>query len=682
MWAVREAVAKAGHAGNAQQALIFYRVLAHELNRACDEGRLPAGPRRDGFVPPWRDRQTPVFVRATREFADFVLRFSRFGAHPPPSTGSPEEMQLFRDLTRERLSPPEGELDVVGAERYMLNLWKVGVLHQAGKALRPVITTLFWVAQILALARVGWLLARRRWSYPLTVAAAAWGACAGSILIHALIEATSFPVLTISSFAPIYPLVLVFIVAAFWDAAGAVADWRTRRRERPAVGPRIVGGESPAPVGEPGTGAPSTGRLQRVLPWLGAGLALVPFLVWHRSFRELFWFGDDFLFLDQLTILTFRDWSLQVFSENFVPVFKLLWGGALFAFGGNYTALLTLLWLSHALITLLLGRVLRDAGLPAVAALFVQVVFGLTAANLETLGWAVQWSAVLAAGFMVLALWVWFRPGARRSWGTHLALAACVAASACSFSRGVVTGGVALLAVLLPLLAPLDWRGLLRRVPAALLCLAPAAAVAVLIKLNSTGLHQQFTSNPGMVMEYGLSYFLLNPAHVLFGGSLHPAALLGIAGAKVGLLAAGLMLARGRTLELLLLLLAYDVGSALLLGIGRYDAGFVTAMSSRYQYSSLVATLPFAGVVGTALLDRLPSGTIRGAVAGVVIIVAGGLCLRAWPAALREFTGWRGTELRALLAAPPTSDPAVRVPALEFMHIERAKALQRAYRLH
>jgi hypothetical protein len=56
--------------------------------------------------------------------------------------------------------------------------------------------------------------------------------------------------------------------------------------------------------------------------------------------------------------------------------------------------------------------------------------------------------------------------------------------------------------------------------------------------------------------------------------------------------------------------------------------------------------------------------------------------LWGWPAALAEFTGWRGTEMRQLMSAPATRDPSVHVPALDFMHIERAKALQRAYNLH
>lgn len=692
IWAVREAVAKAGHAGNAQQALIFHRVLAHELNRACDEGRLPAGRRRNGFMPPWRDGQTPAFVRATRELADFVIRFSRFGGRPPPSTGSPEELQLFRDLTRERLSPPAGELDDVGAKRYVLNLWKAGVLHHAGKALRPVLTTLFWVAQLLALARAGWLLAHRRWTYPLTVAAAAWVACAASIVIHALIEATSFPVLTISSFAPIYPLLLVFIVATLWDATGAVRDLRTARAATAAPPSAPAGreeAEEPAPPPKPDSiplvsSAPAS-RAQRLLPWLAAGLALLPFLAWHRLFRELFWFADELFLLDQLTIYPAGQWLWVPFTESFVPLFKVLWGGSVFLFSGSYAAMLWLVWITHAVITLLLGLGLRRAGASAGATLLAQAIFALTPGNIETLGWSVQWSAMLAAGFMLGGLAWWARrpeTAAPPSWRQGVVLALLAAASACSFSRGVVTGALFAVMLALPLLPRPAWPDLRTRLPAIALCLAPAVAVAVIIKLNASGLHQKLGGHWGEILEYGLSYFLLNPGHALFGGMLHPAALLTVAGAKIVLIAATLLGAPPRQRLFLLVFLAYDLGSALLVGIGRYDAGFLSAMNSRYQYSSLIATLPFAAVALDLMLARIPLAGLRRLVAVGVIGAAAAVSLLGWPAELRAFTGWRGTELRALMAAPATADPAVRVPALDFMHIERAKALQRAYNLH
>lgn len=676
MWALREAVTKAGHGGTASQAMTFYRQMAHEINAACDDGRLPAGPRRSGFMPRWHDSQTPAFVRATREFADFVIRFSRFGGKPPPSTGSPEELQLFRDLTRERLSPPAGELDVVGAARYLLNVWKAETMHRIGKALRLVLMGLFWLAIVVGLARTGWLLWHRRWTYPLTVAAAAGGACAASILMHAMIETSSFPVHTISSFAPIYPLLIVFIIAILWDAIAA------------GHGRRLPEGNAPVKTEVAPTPADSAPALTFPVRWQVAAaglLALAPFLIWQRQFRELFWFGDDIFLLDQMAQMSPREWIGVVFAENFVPLFKLLWSGAVFGLNGSYPAMLAMLWLTHAACAVLFARLLHRAGFSAFTSAAAVLVFALTPTNIETLGWATQWSAILATVFLLLGLW-WLEKhrdeAAVFSARLHLPLLAFAAASACSFSRGVLTGAVLALGLFLPLLLAADWHSLTRRLPAALLCLLPPLAVAAMIKLGSSGLHQQLGENLGRSIEYGLSYFLLNPWHSLLGGSLHPGTLLTMAALKLGIMAAALWLATGRVRQVLLLLLAYDLGSAVLLGIGRHDTGFMATMSSRYQYGSLLASLPFAAVVLEALLARLPAERLRLGTALAVLMIATGLCLRAWPATLADFTGWRGSDLRRLIAAPATSDPSVRVPALEFMHIERAKALQRTYNLH
>jgi hypothetical protein len=680
IWAFRQAVFNAGPHQSASQVLGRYRQIAHELNAACDAGRLPAGGPRSGFLPPWRDELTDPFVRAAGEFTDFVVRFSRFSARPPPSTGSAEALVLFRDLTGERLSPPEGELDVVGAAEYLQNQWKVEVLHRTGKTLRPVLNGLFLLAQILFLLRAAQAAWQRQWTYPLAVAVAAWGACAASILLHAIIHATSFPVLTISSFAPIYPLLLVFIVVVFWDFVAAWLRWWPGRSRPQGAEAGSSGNPEPTPPGV------AWSPWQQALPWLGGVAALLPFLIWQHEFRELFWFGDDFFLLDQMAVMSTRDWLIRVFAENFVPLFKLLWGGAVFGFDGSYLAMLWLLWLSHALNTVLLGRVLQRAGFPAVATMVTLLCFALTVANIETLGWATQWSALLATNFLLLALaWHGRYPAETGifSWSRHLPLFLLSAASACSFSRGVVTGAVLALGLMLPALLMRDRPATLRSLPGAMLCLLPAITVALIIKLNSSGNHQQMAGHWTEIITFGSGYFLLNPGHLLLGGiSLHPAAILLIAIAKLGLIAAGLGLSRGGVRQLLLLLLAYDLASALLVGIGRYHTGFLASMSSRYQYSSLLATLPFVALVLAAGLARLPLGRHRSWITSGLAALLVARLLWGWPAELAGFAGWRGTELRQLIAAPATPDPAARVPALEFMHIERAKALQRTYQLH
>jgi len=668
MWAFRECTALAGHAHSAGEAMAFYAKLALEINRACDEGRLPAGPRRSGFMPAWREEQTPRFVRATRDFADFVIRFSRFSAKPPPSTGSPEELQLFGELTHERLSPPEEAGSERDAPRASNRAWEIEALHGIGKVLRQVLMVLFWVAQLSCVARLGWLLWQRRWpTYPLLVAGAAWGACVASLLIHAMIEATSFPVLTISSFAPIYPLVLVFIFAVFWDLAAA---WAQRGECASAVATT-----APLPA------------LQTAPGWLlgGVGLvALVPFLIWHASFRELVWFADDFFLLDQLSILGFNAWCFSPFAENFVPLFKALWAAVIFGFEGSYFAMLGVLWLTHALNAALLALALIRAGTSRSLTIITVLCFALTPANVETLGWSVQWSAMLATSFLLLGLcWLLKRGEQEPDWRGVVTLTLLSAASACCFSRGVLTGIIFGFGFLLPALLKADWAGVLRRLPGAAWCALPSLLVTWAIKQGASGNHQQLMGHLGDIIEFSVSFFLLNPGQNLSGGvMLSPFVILLLAGAKLAVIVAALWLAQGRARGWLLLLLACDVGNALLVGLGRYHTGFFAAMSSRYQYSSLITTLPFAAVVADYLLGWVKLPVWRHGLAAALIVFMAGWCLRGWPAELKDFCRWRGTELRALLAAPATNDPTVRVPALEFMHIERAKALQRTYQLH
>ncbi len=420
---------------------------------------------------------------------------------------------------------------------------------------------------------------------------------------------------------------------------------------------------------------------------LGGGiLALAPFLIWHAEFRQLFWFGDDLFLIDLMSLSGLRTWSLQLFSENFVPLFKFLWGGSILLFGGSYAAMLWLMWLTHAVNTFFFGRLLLRAGFPLLAVLVAQLLFGLSPTNLESLGWSVQWSSLLATGFLLQALW-WHEahrePPKLFSARLLLPLFFLVAASALSFSRGVLTGAVISLGLMLPALWSWRAREFVRSIPGALICLLPAVATGLVILKFAYGNQNDMAGHWGEAAAFSASYFLFNPGHLIFGDtSLQLSALVGIGAIKIGVIIAALMIARGRVFHVLLLFLAFDLGSAILVGVGRFHTGYLLALISRYQYSSLIASLPFLALLLSTLVERLPSIHQRRwvAIAGLVFIV--GWSLARWPVRLKSFTTERGTEMRALINAPATNDPSVLVPALGKLHIERAKALARAYDLH
>ncbi len=422
--------------------------------------------------------------------------------------------------------------------------------------------------------------------------------------------------------------------------------------------------------------------------WLFGALALAP-LVWcHAQFAELFWFGDDWDLLDEIARFGFWNWLWMMFTENFVPLFKLAWGGMVFAGGGSYFAMLVALWLTHALNVVLLGKLLRAEGFGWAATALVLAVFGLSWTNIETLGWSVQWSPVLAVTFLLAAAnWHARHEASTRawSWRVHGILAALVAASALSFSRGVVTGA-ALAAVSFVPIAAGPWRGRSRLLTAAV-CLLPCAVVAALIYAFADGNHHDNTDGRELVgmARYALYYLGLNPLHRLLElESVEPSHAAYFGAVKLMLVVWCLRHSAGRVRRLLLLVLVLDLCNAALLGFGRYTTGIAAAVSSRYQYYSLLCTLPFVGYAFEAALDRwLGVRRIwRTALATLLALAVTGFVARTWSTYTAQWAIARGTYTRELLFENPDPPRLRAIPGGSTMTTRRAKKLIEIYHLH
>jgi hypothetical protein len=428
-------------------------------------------------------------------------------------------------------------------------------------------------------------------------------------------------------------------------------------------------------------------RSDHLLPYAVGVIVLFPMIIWYRDFSQLFWFGDDWDLLDQIQHVGFWHWTWQVFAENFEPLFKTLWGGCAYLFHGSYFCMIAVMWLTHAINTVLFGRLLRGHDFPWLAVLSAQIIFGLTPANLETLGWSVQWSAVLATTFLLLAL-EWqgrAQPQVRKfSWSLHVPLVAYCAASALSFSRGVLTGVIASLAVFWPEASgnPRLW---LRRSLAALLCLLPAVSTALLIAMYASG-NQQHLSGHILIRTsvYGFWFFCLNPLYRLLemdSWGLRTVHLLG--GLKLALILWGLACHGGRRRKLLALLLAFDLGNCALVGLGRYHTGLGTTISSRYQYGSLLCLAPFIGLWLNHMLSKIPL-YLRfprfAAIATLVILTV--YISHRWPQEIRDFSSTRGTDTRRILTQDAHPPPMGAVPGIPFLSTDRAKELIQIYHLH
>jgi hypothetical protein len=402
---------------------------------------------------------------------------------------------------------------------------------------------------------------------------------------------------------------------------------------------------------------------------LCACAALLPPVVLHADVQRLFWFGDEWYLLDGIDRVAFWRWLTLPFAENFCPLFKLLWGGAVLASGGSYAFMLALCWLAHACNVFLFGLLLRRAGLGNLAVALALLVFGLTPTNLETLGWSVQWSAVLSCSFLLLATLLLLDVADTWSPLRLVLLSAAVLASALSFSRGILTGAV-LCVLCLPRLG-LDGLAASRRV--ALICalllpaLATAAAtVAIGAPSRPQGLLPASADDWMRAAKFGGALLLLNPFVLLAGNAFFHGALVALPVlTKVTLVVAGLRISSGRTRAVLVFLLFLDLGNATLVALGRYWTPLPAAISLRYQYVPLLCSLPAAGLIIERYGRRYAPLLVAAATLFVIV---------RWPAKLEEWARERGSRTRRLLEGREVRSAPPNIPDLPALSAQQIAA--------
>lgn len=223
MWALRDAVAAAGHARSAAEAIAFYARLADEVNRACDSGKLPALARRDGYFPRWQPDYTTAVWRGAPQYIAAMLDFSRFEPNPPYSVGTDDEVRLFRDLTHDRISPsPKATFIELPASRE-LDGTKLRVLRETGRTLGPWLAAFLALAHVAAFVRLIQFVRERRMTATAWLALAAWCGAAGELAVNILVHSTSMPNFYPAAYAPAFPLLILFALLVTLDVA---AEWR------------------------------------------------------------------------------------------------------------------------------------------------------------------------------------------------------------------------------------------------------------------------------------------------------------------------------------------------------------------------------------------------------------------------------------------------------------------------
>jgi hypothetical protein len=210
MWALRDAVQRSGLSPDGDAAMAYYSRLAAEVNTACDNGQLAAGPRRASMLPPLVPAYFP-FIRAsiTQGLLNAVT-LRGLTVKPRPSSGSAERRAFFADLTRERLTPAPEDAQWLIAQPIMdrIRIRLLGHILAAYRLLVP------WAAGAAAVAWIiATLLTVRRRRIPLLVpfGIGIAGSALAVVLIAALVDATSFPAVHPGYLSGFYGFYLLFI---------------------------------------------------------------------------------------------------------------------------------------------------------------------------------------------------------------------------------------------------------------------------------------------------------------------------------------------------------------------------------------------------------------------------------------------------------------------------------------
>ena len=356
VWAIRDAMMAAGLSPDAATAMRHYRLIADEINAACDSGRVPARPPRSGFVPLLdRDDVGPLWQGAV-EYGSYFLFFKGFTAVAPDSQGDYAELKPFRDIVNMRLSYAPRSPDPSPPAQSELERARVGWLDSLGLRLGRLLAWLGPAMLLLGLIRTTETVLDRRPTFLLGLAGALLAGCGAYLAINVLVHVTAFYNMSPAAMAAAYPLYLLALAAIVADAALA---W-TR------------------PVAAGVAGAPS--RWGWLIP---AGTAL---FVFAARLREIHLYASDVPYNDQWIIEaqqiiapwldgTLRPWSFFIPHFEHLPVWTRLLSWLQVVVTGRWDPLvqMTLNAALHSLFLWLVVRWVWRTFAPRAAA-FVSVV--------------------------------------------------------------------------------------------------------------------------------------------------------------------------------------------------------------------------------------------------------------------------------------------------------------------
>lgn len=225
MWALREAVSRAGYHSSGKRAMAYYGRVAREIDAACTEGKLECLPARASMMAPWRQQFNRPFLETMAKAVPFFSSFTGIAASPAPSRGSQESLALFRDLTHDRLAPI-GSL--AGSGPAGINAFKISILRACVTVFQKTMPILAVLALVAFFLKMVHDLKQRAPSDFLIVETALLGSILARLTMLSIIEVTAFPGIDPLYLSSAYPLLIVFSFLALREGATLISLWLRR----------------------------------------------------------------------------------------------------------------------------------------------------------------------------------------------------------------------------------------------------------------------------------------------------------------------------------------------------------------------------------------------------------------------------------------------------------------------
>lgn len=188
IWALRDAVAAAGHYRRARTASAFYTRLQREIDEACDLGTIACGPRRHSLTPPWRPEYLEATLSASRKVFAKLIALDGAPTYIEASRGSEQELAFFQRVTNGPLATPDDVYQPGPTNRVRIKIAEG--IARAQVRIQPVaipLAIIVWGVLLVVSA------VRRRWHPGHIVVAALLAAIAVRVTLLGFLDATSIP---------------------------------------------------------------------------------------------------------------------------------------------------------------------------------------------------------------------------------------------------------------------------------------------------------------------------------------------------------------------------------------------------------------------------------------------------------------------------------------------------------